>query len=591
MKKNYLSLLLILSPAGLSNAVAAPLPYISRPAASFATQEVQQALYPKDFNVFTFSDDRILITMAALNLAGYDYESDGKFSALRAQMREDLKTTDPALVAKMQSFYRSHRSSAREEIAQVSPYIGLALCLGNAPAFETPPLVEKLPLDVRDVIDFVPLLREFYGRSAIKELLPKYKTSLENLRLEYERAAGVVLYETISYLHTQPILFLPPAPIFSPDEEMSTDKQKQKEEENREKKAAQLTQPRMRRLLIFLNPFAPAGSIIQRNDVLNGTDTSVQRRLGDDYFIVASEQSLREYVRYGFLRFVLDPIVGKRTVEIANLREKIASLLENLPQAKEKAKRNVYEVVGDSLARAASLRIIAVANRSSFTEDEAAYLLSQYYEQGAVLVFHFYNGLQGLERVGIDVKEFVEPYLNNIDFAREAKRLEETKEARLRFEKKRLEQRQAVKSIVDLDDLIKRRQYDQARQTIEQMLQQQPNNARALFALAQINNNQPSKVELDEDSTEEEKISAQEERLSRSVKLYREAIAAVTVEEQWIASQCHVLIGRILDFVEQRQAAISEYEKAIKIGDIPKGAYKEALEGKQRPYTPSGQKQ
>jgi hypothetical protein len=45
-----------------------------------------------------------------------------------------------------------------------------------------------------------------------------------------------------------------------------------------------------------------------------------------------------------------------------------------------------------------------------------------------------------------------------------------------------------------------------------------------------------------------------------------------------------VLIGRILDFQEFRADAVAEYEKAIALGEVANGAYKEALEGKQRPY-------
>jgi hypothetical protein len=46
----------------------------------------------------------------------------------------------------------------------------------------------------------------------------------------------------------------------------------------------------------------------------------------------------------------------------------------------------------------------------------------------------------------------------------------------------------------------------------------------------------------------------------------------------------HVFLGRILDFQEFRADAIAEYEKAVELGDFPNGAYKEALEGRQRPY-------
>jgi hypothetical protein len=46
----------------------------------------------------------------------------------------------------------------------------------------------------------------------------------------------------------------------------------------------------------------------------------------------------------------------------------------------------------------------------------------------------------------------------------------------------------------------------------------------------------------------------------------------------------HVFLGRIYDFQEFREDAIAEYEKAIAFGEVPNGAYNEALEGKQRPY-------
>ncbi|MEW6732895.1 MAG: hypothetical protein AB1489_16335 [Acidobacteriota bacterium] len=558
------------------------------PAASIQSATSAQ-INIRDYNVLVLSDERVLVITAALNLAGYDFEPGGKLTDLRLQLREDLKGTDPELLARLRNYYRSHRIPGREEVAQLSPYIGLALALSEPPAFATPTLADKLPPDVRAVLDFTDLLREFYRRSAIRELLPKYKPIFEKLQTEYQRAAAIVLYETLSYLHTQPVLYLPPTPVFSPDEISDStaasdnkEKKKEKEEKKDEKSATPtlLSQPRMRRLLIFLNPFASAGSVFQRNDILNGTDINVPRRLGDDYTIVASEQSLTEHIRHGFLRFVLDPIVGKSSVEIANLKQQVDTLLTALPQAKEKARRNVYEVVGESLALAVGVRLTALAAQGSFTADDASYVLSQHYEQGAVLVFHFYEGLQGLERVGIDIREFVAPFLAKIDFAREAKRLEETRAARARVEQRRA----AVKPIIDVDDLIKQRRYDEAKTQLEAILKQQPQNARALFALAQITNTQPSTVELNQASPDDEKIAAQEERLANAIKLYREAIAAANANEKGLISQCHVYIGRILDFVEQREAAVVEYEEAIKLGDVPNGAYREALEGKARPY-------
>lgn len=565
-----------------------------------------EALNPRDYNVLIISDERLLATMAALTLAGYKYEGSGKLAELQANLREDLKGTSPDLVKKLQNFYAIHRLEGREEAAQISPYVGLALSLSATPSLNNPSVKANLPLDVQDVLGFSDLLREFYSRSQVRTLLPKYKAILDSLKNDYENIASLVLYETLIYLRTKPILELPPTPIFSKeydtyvmsapvtvkkDKKDKPDKKDIKEDTEGKDKVQYI--PRVRRLQIFPNPFAPAGTVLSRNDILNGADNE-SRRLGDDYFIVMSEQSTSEQIRHVFLRFVLDPIVGKKSVEIAELKEKIDPLVMALPNAKERAKRNVFEVVGESMARAVGIRLTARAAGKNLNSDEAISQLSQYYEQGFVLVFHFYEGLAGLERSGVDVSDFFPALLTNIDFVREAKRLEETKEARARFQTQLQEKRaavkavvEAVKPIIEIDTLIKQRKFDEAKAQLEVILREQPKNARALFGMAQIINNQPSKIELDDINSDDDKIAAQEERLSHSVKLYKEAILAASPEEKWMVSQCHVLIGKIYDFVEEREAAIKEYDKAVQLGDIPQGAYKEALESRNKPFVPN----
>jgi hypothetical protein len=587
-----------------------------------AAQTNAPEIVPQNYNVFIRTDDRLLIMLAALNLAGYDYDPSGELSPLRASLRTDLQSVPPDLVARLRSYYMTHRIGNREENISISPYIGLALSLSAAPTLALPTVIKNLPADVRQIASFVPLIQEFYVRSNIRDLLPKYRQTLQPLQLQYDQTARTVLYETLSYLHTEPVLILPPTPIFDGEEDLlnsmlnptseksATEKESsQKESKNKgsdknsrsssndksnkanssNELAAKLSTPRVRRLLIFLNPLAATGSIFQRNDLLNATDTDVNRRIGDEYTITVAAQSLQDSLRYGFLRFVLDPIVGKNSVEIATLREKTAPLLLPLPQAKESARRNVYELVGDSLARAVSVRLTARNVGKSFNPDEVAFLLSQYYEQGAVLVFHFYDQLQDLERVGIDIREFVAPMLAQIDFDREKGRLAANQAARTRFEQTRNAAKAAAKvtaksleSIITIDALIKQRQYEQARAALAVLLSEQPRNARALFGMAQVFNNQPSAIERDANTNDEEKILAQEERLAQAVKLYREAINAATDQEKWLVSQSHLLLGRIFNFVGQSQAALTEYNAAIKIGDIPQGAYREAVEAKSR---------
>ncbi len=595
-KKNCFSLILSLSILLTPNFNT--INFAQTPSTNNQTNNIE-AINPRDYNVLILSDERILVMMTALTLAGYKYEGAGKLADLQTTLREDLKATSPDLIKKLQNFYVAHRIEGREDAAQISPYIGLALSLSTVPALNNPSVKANLPLDVQDVLGFSDLLREFYSRSKVRSFLPKYKALLDSLRNEYENVASSVLYETLIYLRTKPILELQPTPVFSKEldtyvmpapVEVKKDKKDKKDKENKEvaeEKGKEWIQylPRVRRLQIFPNPFASAGTVLSRNDVLNGADNE-SRRLGDDYFIVVSEQSVREHIRHAFLRFVLDPVVGKKSVEIAELKEKIDPLVAILPNAKERARRNVFEVVGESLARAVGVRLTARAAGNNLNSDEVISQLSQYYEQGFVLVFHFYEGLAGLERSGVDISDFFPALLTNIDFVHETKRLDEAKEARARVQERRATAKAAAKPIIDIDSLIKQRKFDEAKTQLEAILREQPKNARALFGVAQIINNQPSKIELDDNNSDDDKIAAQEERFAHAVRLYRDAIAAANSEEKWMVSQIHVLIARIYDFVEERDAAVKEYDKAIQLGDIPQGAYKEAVEGKNKPYVP-----
>jgi tetratricopeptide (TPR) repeat protein len=103
--------------------------------------------------------------------------------------------------------------------------------------------------------------------------------------------------------------------------------------------------------------------------------------------------------------------------------------------------------------------------------------------------------------------------------------------------------------------------------------------------MAQVVTQTPSAAELDSKADENDKIQMQHDRLERAIKLYRRAIGNASKDsERWLIQWSHVFLGRIFDFQEFRADAIAEYEKAIELGAFPNGAYKEALEGKQRPY-------
>ena len=73
--------------------------------------------------------------------------------------------SDPALVQRIREFYSSHRPSGVDE-DQLAKYISLAVVLTDPPAFKPVAREEALPDDARSVLGFVPLLQEFFRKSA-----------------------------------------------------------------------------------------------------------------------------------------------------------------------------------------------------------------------------------------------------------------------------------------------------------------------------------------------------------------------------------------------------------------------------------------
>jgi hypothetical protein len=61
------------------------------------------------------------------------------------------------------------------------------------------------------------------------------------------------------------------------------------------------------------------------------------------------------------------------------------------------------------------------------------------------------------------------------------------------------------------------------------------------------------------------------------------AVAAASPEtDKAIMSRAHESMGRINAFLENKVEAAKHFDEAIKLGEVPGGAYKQALEGKQK---------
>ncbi len=307
--------------------------------------------------------------------------------------------------------------------------------------------------------------------------------------------------------------------------------------------------------------------------------------------------------RQALIRFVIDPMVERHLKASLEYKDQISKQVASVPTAARQYANSVYLVIRESLAQATEARlrrINAIATRGTYSEDDAVFDLAQAYLRGAVLSFHFYESLIGLEKVGIGMEDFFDHMVANAKFEREAGRAKEFEPVVARVSARRSKSSRTNSNegaaaeavigpmaarILKSDDLIREKRFAEARSLLDEVLAIEPNNARALYGMAQVVTQTPSAAELDSKADENDKIQMQHDRLERAIKLYRRAIENASKDsERWLIQWSHVFLGRIFDFQEFRADALAEYEKAIELGAVPNGAYKEALEGKQRPY-------
>ncbi|HKA17245.1 MAG TPA: tetratricopeptide repeat protein [Blastocatellia bacterium] len=553
---------------------------------------------PSEANVRISPDVRTFVVMAALNIAGFDYESGGQaLSPARVELRKDLAKLDPQIKEKLASFYQAHRRPGVDETSDAARYAALSLLMTEPPGFTVYQSSDRpLPADLQTIVDFVPLVREFYIKSGIRELVPKYMGVGEAYATALRGPVGMVIYDVLDYFHTRPETVISMRPLVV----------KTGEAEGKTEKTTVVSRSRTRQVFVVPDPLAPRDTAIVRGDILNQKEDILARRVGDDYIVIIgpARSPSADSVRQAMIRFVIDPMVERHLKTSLEFKDPISKLVAGVPTASKEYTNSVYLVIRESLAQATEARlrrINSIASKGAYTEDYAVFDLAQAYLRGAVLSFHFYESLSGFEKVGIGIEDFFDHMVANAKFDREAVRSKEFEPivARVSASRSKLSRpnndsegaaAEAVMGamgakVLKSDDLIRQKKFGEARAILDEVLGVEPNNARALYGMAQVVTQMASAAELDPKTDENDKIQMQHDRLERAIKLYRRAIENASKDsERWLIQWSHVLLGRILDFQEFRADALSEYEKAIAMGELPNGAYKEALEGKQRPY-------
>lgn len=557
-------------------------------------QDSAQRTRLSDVGVFTLTDLRVFSTAAALKLAGLrDRSADSTAGSLDARLLVEIKVRDAGAIPAIKEYLQKHRAAGGDLTSQVAPYFSLSLVVSDPPAFELVPTPAVLPPDVRGVVDFLPLLRRLFSGSNLRAVYNEHTKEIQAAALPVFSAAPPLIAQRLAYLHTTPLTLL------QGQTRTVAEKGKQR---------AVFIRERHRKMLIVFDPLAPMDSVLVRNDVtpVLGSDTPDQ--IGDDFVIIVGPTGSREVREFGrvYTRYLLDPIIERASAELAgskahkptDLGQSILNLLTKAKAPEENLQESAMLVVRESLVYAIEAGIARMANThpalAADVDLQNRYTLAKQFDAGAVLGFHFYEALKGLESAGVDFKELYVPFLRSIHFDAEEKRSEQFDQIRAAYEAKHPKQVVAAApslagadpaltaDLITADRLIAAKDYQNAEPLLRKLVASYPNNARVLYGLAQVVNNSASPEELDPKSDEDDRVAVQEQRLGQAIQLYRRAIDAASPDEWWIKSRSYVATGRIYEFKDLTEEALEHYEHAIKLGDVPNGAYQEAVAGKTR---------
>jgi len=384
-----------------------------------------------EYGVTLQPDARLIIMMAALDAAGFDPTPPGKEpAAFRLLVRKDQANLDAGLRQRLKAFFDRIKLPAPATAGdQAARYVSLAYALGPPPVLDAPDRSEDLPSGILEVLDFAPLVREFYKKSSIDERLPAYMRAYQVEGDRLRQPAAEMVRAVLSYLHTRPIV-------------TTTERVRVKgPEKKKSSTAVYSTRVHDRRFYIVPDLMAAPGTINFRV-------------IADDYYAIVPEGTdpTSSEMRRGYMQFVIDPLVLKFNKEIAAQRDQVKLLVDARTKEGATVSPDPFVVISRSLIAAAdaryeeSNRLTAVTNiqRRRLQEaqndatrqtvakeaeasraavaDETIARLAEEYEKGAVLDFFFADRLRDFQASGFDIANFFADMVSGIDPARENKR-------------------------------------------------------------------------------------------------------------------------------------------------------------------------
>lgn len=583
----------------------------------FALSVSGQSL-PPGFDLLNYGvriepDKRLMVVLAALematqkNAAGVEEKMintplSEAGTAFREQLLKDNAAIDPELRRKISTFIaqykRSHPKATDADV--IAPFVSMAYTLTPVPDLGDPVITNDLPGPLLDVLDFAPLVREFYKRSVISSKLDDYvKLYKADSDAVLRSSAREMVSDLLDYLHTRPRLTFTEKVLTTTTKKGTKNTTLQQLE----------TRDHERRFFLVPEKLAARGTI----NFLN---------IRDDYYVIVAPDTDLSFseVRRAFLQFVIDPLVLNNAKEISNVRGYVKPLLDEKRKNDPSITPDVFLAVTRSLVAAvdvkqaefARLRIATEQSRAKIVTlkdeaekkrlaeelkdyerslaDESSQRLYEDYEKGAVLAFYFADQLKGLEDSGFDIGASLKEMLASFEAAKEGDRVATTADARKRAVTAREERKNkpdtrmivaenpVTTRLLEIQKIINAKDYAKADGELKLLLAKNPTEPRIHYNIGRVAGLAAVTIEDPE---------AQAQKLLEAKKAYTEVLKNATqATDTALLSLTFVALARIYEFNNDKAYAIKLYDEAIKLDDVRGGGYKEALDAKARLIKP-----
>lgn len=572
-------------------------------------QVVAAAFDLSNYGVRIEPDKRVTMVLATLEMAqgpGGEKLINTPLSersiVFRRQLLSDNTGLNEDLRRRISSFVSQYkkRHPKSTDAETVAPFISMAYTLTPAPELADPVITGDLPGTVLDVLDFAPLVREFYRRGTISAKLDDYA---KDYRAEADgvlrASTREMVSELLDYLHTRPRLSI----VERTKVETSKDKSKKTKLQQVE------TRERERRFVVVPERLAAKNNV----NFLN---------IRDDYFVIVppdTDLSASE-ARRAFLQFVIDPLVLDKAKDIGTVRDWVKAELDERRKTYPDISPDVFRAVTRSLVAAVDVRQAENLRSRIATEqarekiarlrtddekrklsadleklkqslaDEAALQLYEDYEKGSVLSFYFAEQLKGIEDSGFDIASSLKEMLASFDATRETNRVTATAEARKRALAAREERRKNPEArtagvenpvtirLLEVQKLIDAKDYARAASDLKLLTEKYPTEPRIHYTVGRV-------AALAAVGVEDEDLLARQLRDAKTA--YENVLRTATPStDRALLSLTYVALARIYEHFNDSNYAIKLYDEAIKIDDVAGGGFREAMAAKQRLLKP-----